>query len=363
MKITLRWLLLFPLLSLGAIGVFCGPVDAQQSERKDSDFIARDFKFQSGETLPELRIHYVTFGTLKRDAAGHATNAVLILHGTMSSSATMISNFAGELFGAGQALDAAKYFVIIPDSIGHGPSSKPSDGLRTKFPHYGYNDMVEAQHRLVAEGLGIDHLRLVLGTSMGGMHTWLWSEKYPDMMDGVMPITSQPAQISGHNFLWRHILTEAIRNDPDWKGGAYEKQPSNWLSIVPLFRMMISSRARLNEAAATTAKSIDLYSRIVDDGRKVYDANNFLYALESSSDYDPEPGLGKIKARLLALNFADDLINAAEFGLVEQAVAKIPNARSVTMPMDNKLFGHLNQFHPEVWKSHLIELLNSLPGA
>jgi homoserine O-acetyltransferase/O-succinyltransferase len=316
MRLTLgRWsLILF--LGFGVIGVFFSPAGVQDAVRKESDFIARNFQFQNGTVLPELRIHYVTLGTPKRDTAGHVTNAVLLLHGTTGRGSLILNNFANQLFGQGQPLDAGTNYLIIPDAIGHGASSKPSDGLRTKFPHYGYNDMVEAQHRLVTEGLGVDHLRLVLGTSMGGMHTWLWGEKYPDMMDGLMPLTSQPTQISGHNLIWRRAIIEAIRNDPEWNGGAYEKQPSHWVSIVPLFSMMLNSRAQLYATAPTTAKANELFGKIVDNARKTNDANDFLYAFESSSDYDPEPNLGKIKARLLALNFADDMINAVELGVV-----------------------------------------------
>jgi len=328
---------------------------------QDGVWVARNFKFHTGEVMPELRLHYVTLGTPKRDPAGRVTNAVLLLHGTTGSGKGLINNYASQLFGEGQPLDAGTYYLIIPDSIGHGGSSKPSDGLRAKFPHYGYSDMVEAQHSLVTEGLGVDHLRLVLGGSMGGMHTLVWGEKYPDMMDALMSTACQPTQISGHNLLWRRLSAEAIRNDPEWNGGAYEKQLTRWVSIVPLFNMMLNSRARLYASAPDNAKSNELFDKMVDKGRKIYDANDYLYAFESSSDYDPEPDLGKIKARLLILNFADDMINAVEIGVVERVVAKIPNASSVIMPANDQSYGHLNHTHPEVWKAHLVELLKSLP--
>jgi homoserine O-acetyltransferase len=309
--------------------------------------------------LPDLRLHYVTLGTPKRDAGGHVTNAVLLLHGTNGNGSAILDNLASQLFGAGQPLDAGKYYLIIPDAIGHGASSKPSDGLHAKFPRYGYNDMVEAQYRLVTEGLRVDHLRLVLGLSMGGMHTWLWGEKYPDTMDALMPLVSQPAQIAGHNFLWRHVITESIRNDPDWNGGDYVKQPSHWILTLPLQQIMVNGRARLYATAPTSAKSIELFDRIVDTARKTADANNVLYGFESSWDYDPEPNLGKIKARLLAVNFADDMVNAAELGVLEKAIARIPNARSVTIPANDQSYGHFNSLHPEIWKAYLIELLRS----
>ena len=355
-----RWLLLV-LLSVGAVSGFYSPLGAQDLSRKEGTYIARDFRFQNGETLAELRLHYVTLGTPKRDAGGHVTNAVLLLHGTNGNGNAILANLGRQLFGEGQPLDSAKYYLIIPDAIGHGASSKPSDGMRAKFPRYGYNDIVEAQYRLVTEALGVDHLRLVLGLSMGGMHTWLWGEKYPDMMDALMPLVSQPTQIAGHNFLWRRVITELIRNDPDWNGGNYVKQPSHWILTFPLQQIMVNGRARLYAEAPTSAKSIDQFDRIVDNIRKTADANNTLYGFESSWDYDPEPNLGKIKAHLLAVNFADDMINAVELGVVERAIAKIPNARSVTIPAFEQSYGHFNSLHPEIWKVHLVELLKSLP--
>ncbi|HYA93146.1 MAG TPA: alpha/beta fold hydrolase [Thermodesulfobacteriota bacterium] len=353
--------LLFMVLWLGAIGVLSGSVGAQDLNRKEGNFVVRDFRFQSGEVLPELRLHYVTLGTPRRDAAGHTTNAVLLLHGTTGRGESLLASFAAQLFAEGQPLDAGRYYLIIPDSIGHGSSTKPSDGLRGRFPRYGYNDMVEAQHRLVTEGLGVDHLRLVLGTSMGGMHTWLWGEKYPDMMDTLMPIASQPVQIAGRNFLWRHVITETIRNDPEWNGGDYEKQPSHWVSVLPLFNIMLLTPVQLQVAGPTRDKANELFDKIIDTWCKTLETNDFLYAFESSWDYDPEPNLGKIKAKLLALNFADDTINPVEIDVMGPAVAKIPNGRLITMPASNQSLGHMNLFHPEIWKHHLAEFLKSLP--
>jgi homoserine O-acetyltransferase len=364
MKIRIIILLSLSLfMVLGAeIGVLPGSVGAQDLNRKEGNVVVRDFRFQNGEVLPELRLNYVTLGTPRRDAAGHLTNAVLILHGTAASGAMFLgADFVKQLFAEGQLLDAERYYLIIPDAIGHGGSTKPSNGLRARFPRYGYNDMVEAQHRLVTEGLGVDHLRLVLGTSMGGMHTWLWGEKYPDMMDALMPIASQPVQIAGRNFLWRRVIIEAIRNDPEWYGSNYEKQPSRWVSVLPLFTIMLGTPVRLQMAGPTRDKANELFDRSVDIGRKTRDANDFLYALESSWDYDPEPNLGIIKAKLLAVNFADDMINSVEVDVMGPAVAKIPNGRTITMPASNQSFGHLNQIHPEIWKHHLLELLKSLP--
>jgi homoserine O-acetyltransferase len=327
----------------------------------EGNFVIRDFRFESGEMLPELRLHYQTLGTLRRDAEGRITNAVLLLHGTNIHGAVLVANLGGQLFAEGQPLDAKRYYLIIPDSIGHGGSTKPSDGLRARFPRYGYKDMVKLHHRLVTEGLGVDHLRLVLGLSMGGMHTWLWGETYPDMMDALMPITSFPVQIAGHNFLWRRMLTEAIRKDPEWNAGNYEKQPSRWLSVLPVYNIMTLTPVRLYKAGPTRDKANELFDKIVDTGRKTLDANDSLYAFESSWDYDPEPNLGKIKAKLLSLNFADDMINPVELDVMGSAVAKIPNGRAITMSVTKEPYGHMNQAHPEIWKHHLAELLTSLP--
>jgi len=327
---------------------------------KESDFIVRDFHFLNGETLPELRLHYLTLGTPKRDSAGHVTNAALLLHGTNGSGKAVLENLGSQLFGNGQPLDSTKYYLIIPDALGCAGSSKPSDGLRAKFPRYGYNDIVEAQKLLVTEGLGIDHLRLILGLSMGAMNTWIWGAKYPDMMDALMPLVSLPGPITGHNLLWRRMVTESLRNDPDYNGGNYVKQPSLWLFTLPGQNIMTESRVRLYEAAPNRAKTIALFDKIVDDAR-LLDANDYLYGYEASWDYDPEPSLDKIKARLLAVNFADDMANALELGVVERAVAKIPSARSVIVPASDKSHGHFGSRYPELWKHYLVELLESLP--
>ena len=332
---------------------------AQDAGRKEANFIVRDFRFQNGETLSELRLHYVTLGTPKRDSAGRVTNAVLLLHGTNGSGKTILDNLASQLFGSGQPLDSAKYYLIIPDALGCGGSSKPSDGLRGKFPRYGYNDMVEAQRLLVTEGLGIDHLRLIVGLSMGAMNAWIWGEKYPDMMDALMPLVSLPGPITGHNLLWRRMITELIRNDPDYNGGNYVNQPSHWRFTAACQYMITESRVRIYEAAPSRAETIALFDKIIDDAGRL-DANDYLYGYEASWDYDPEPDLGKIKARLLAVNFADDMANALELESVERAVAKIPSARSVIVPASEKSHGHFGSRYPELWKHYLVELIESL---
>ena len=338
----------------GALGQTTWP------NQREADFVLKGFRFGSGETLPELRIHYLTIGTAKKNAQGAIVNGVLLLHGTGGSSTSWLqATLANELFSMGQPLDASKYFLIIPDGIGAGGSSKPSDGLRGKFPHFRYRDMVEAQYRLVTEGLGILHLRLVLGTSMGGMHTWMWGEMYPDFMDGLVPLASQPVAISGRNWITRRIRIEAIRNDPDWNGGNYEKNPTRYVYTLPLASLMTESVVRLQETAPTREAADELYRRLVDEARK-NDANNQLYVIEAVMDYDPSKDLNKIRARLLAINFADDALNPPELGVLDPAIAKIPHARHVTVPPGPETHGHYTYFHAAVWKAHLAEFMKAL---
>jgi homoserine O-acetyltransferase/O-succinyltransferase len=328
--------------------------------QREADYVIRNFRFGSGETLAELRIHYVTLGTPRRNAAGNVVNGVLLLHGTGGTSSSWFqTTLGGELFGAGQPLDASRYFVIIPDGIGAGASSKPSDGLRGRFPHYRYRDMVEAQHRLVSDGLGISHLRLVMGTSMGGMQTWMWGEMYPNFMDGLVPIASQPVAISGRNWITRRIRIEAIRNDPDWNGGNYEKNPTRYVYTLPLASLMTESVVRLQETAPTREAADELYRKLVDDARKT-DANNQLYAIESVMDYDPSKELDKIRARLLAINFADDALNPPDLEVLEPAIRKIPHARHVVIPAGPATHGHYTYYRAAVWKAQLAEFITTL---
>ena len=326
----------------------------------EADFIIKDFRFTSGETLPELRMHYRTLGTPRRNAQGAVDNAVLIMHGTGGTGAQFVGrNFAGELFGPGQPLDAIRYFIILPDDIGHGGSSKPSDGLRAKFPRYGYVDMVRAEHQLVIEGLAVDRLRLVMGTSMGGMHTWMWGSMYPDMMDALMPLASLPTQISGRNRVWRRIAIDAVRNDPGWMGGNYTKQPQSLRTVAQMLWLVGSNNVRRQAEAPTLAaadKAIDGY---VANYMKTGDANNILYALEASRDYDPGPGLGKIKAPLVAINFADDIINPPELQILEREISRVPNGKSIVYPPSDRTSGHGTHTVAAVWKEHLVALLKA----
>ncbi len=283
------------------------------------DAVLRDFRFASGETLPELKLHYVTFGRKLDDGRGRTTNAILVLHGTGGSSGQFLGpRFAGVLFGPGQPLDASRTFIVIPDGVGHGASSKPSDGLKAKFPHYTYDDMVKAQHRLLTESLGVSHLRLVIGTSMGGMHTWVWGETYSDFMDALMPLASLPTAIAGRNRMWRKMAMDLIREDPDWKGGDYAVQPRGLRGALALMLVLSGSPHEWMRQAPDRAAADAAVEAYMADRLPKTDANDLLFALDASRDYDPSPRLEKIQAPLLALNFADDAINPPELGLLEK---------------------------------------------
>jgi homoserine O-acetyltransferase len=324
----------------------------------EGDFTIRDSKFQSGETLPELRIHYRTLGKPKKDAQGKTNNALLITHGTTGSGAQFIRpEFAGELFGKDQPLDATKFFIVLPDGIGHGKSSKPSDGMHAKFPRYGYLDMVEAQYRLLTEGLGVNHARLVMGTSMGGMHTWLWGELHPDFMDALMPLASLPTQISGRNRAWRRMVIDAIRNDPAWDGGDYKTQPPSLRTAAEMLWFMSSNPVLRQKDAPSLAKTDEVLDKFVEQIVKADDANDVLYALEASHDYDPGPNLEKISAPLFAINSADDLINPPELGILEREIKRVPKGRAIVIPLSDKTRGHGSHTVAALWKDQLVQLL------
>ena len=324
----------------------------------EGDYTIRDFKFTSGETLPELRLHYRTLGKREKDAQGKTTNAVLIMHGTTGSGAQFIRpEFAGELFGKDQPLDATKFFIVLPDGIGHGKSSKPSDGMHAKFPRYGYLDMIEAQYRLLTEGLGVNHARLVMGTSMGGMHTWVWGELHPDFMDALMPLASLPTQISGRNRAWRRTVIDVIRNDPAWNGGEYKTQPPSLRTAAEMLWFMSSNPVLRQKEAPTLAKTDELLDKFVEQIVKTDDANDVLYAVEASRDYDPGPNLERIRAPLLAINSADDLINPPELGILEREIKRVPHGRAIVMPLTEKTRGHGSHTVAALWKDQLVELL------
>ncbi len=347
----LRWV---SVLYLCAAAALCQPAEPQPVQ---GDWVARDFKFQSGESLAELRLHYVTLGSPQRDAAGRVRNAVMILHGTTGSGGGFLTQgFAGVLFGAGQPLDASRYFIILPDSIGHGKSSKPSDGLHARFPRYDYSDMVRAQYLLAREGLKVNHLRLVMGTSMGCMHTWMWGETYPDFMDALLPLACAPVEIGGRNRIFRDMITDAIRSDPEWKNGEYTAPPHGLIAAQYALFMMTSSPLQLYLSAPAKAQADAEFQRLKERAVKM-DANDMLYAFDASRNYDPSPELERIRAPLVAINSADDEVNPPELGVLEREIKRVAHGRYILIPTSAETRGHGTHSRPAVWKEHLVELL------
>ena len=324
------------------------------------DFVVSDFHFASKETLPALRIHYMTLGTPRHDAAGHTTNAVLVMHGTTGSGRQFErKQFADVLFGKGQPLDLAQYFVILPDDIGHGASSKPSDGLHARFPHYGYRDMVAAEHALVVDGLHVDHLRLVMGTSMGCMHSWMWAEQWPAMMDAVMPLACLPVAIAGRNRQWRKMIIDAIEQDPDWQHGEYATQPRAALRAAGDLLALAGSAPIVDQARMPTRAAADTQVEEADRAfAATHDANDVLYAVAASADYDPSAALEAIAAPVMFVNSADDFINPPELGIAEREIARVKKGKFVLIPASATTHGH----GTHTWAAggaavHLIELL------
>jgi homoserine O-acetyltransferase len=346
----------------GALLVLCllaAPAGAATTPPREGDYVLRDYRFRGGETLPELRLHYLTLGAPARDARGRVTNAVLILHGTGGSGRQfLVPHFAGVLYGPGAPLDTTRYYVVLPDGIGHGHSSKPSDFLRARFPHYDYGDMVEAQYRLVSEFLHVDHLRLVMGTSMGGMHTWLWGETHPTFMDALMPLACLPVPIAGRNRMWRRMILDAIRDDPDWRGGDYATEPRAGLRTA-LDLLLVAGSAPIDlQARYPTRDSADrALERLVAARLPELDANDLLYQVDASRDYDPAPRLGEIAAPLVHVNSADDFINPPELGIAEREIQKVKRGRFVLIPASERTHGHGTHTWAELWKPYLVELL------
>ena len=327
----------------------------------EAEFVAHDFRFASGETMAEVKLHYATVGNPRRDSTGKVTNAVLILHGTGGTSRQFLSDrFAGVLFNSGGVLDADKYFLILPDNIGHGQSSKPSDGLHARFPHYAYADMVELQHRLVTDGLHLQQLFLVMGTSMGGMQTWLWGERFPEMMDGLVPLASLPVQISGRNRVWRKMLIDLIRNDPTWANGEYTAQPKALLPALDLLLLATSSPLQWQKEAPTRDDADAWLSEQLKSRLATTDANDLLYAMEASRDYDPEKDLAKIRAPLLAINSADDFVNPPELKVLEKLIATVRKGRAIVIPISDQTHGHGTHTWAAVWQAELREFVRSL---
>jgi homoserine O-acetyltransferase/O-succinyltransferase len=348
----LRHAVISVLVSLIAFGVAAA---ADYPAPKEGDWVARDFRFHNGDVIPELHLHYTTVGVPTGEP-------VLVLHGTTQSGTAMLTPFfAGELFGPGQPLDASKYYIILPDSIGHGKSAKPSDGMRAQFPLYNYEDMVEAEYRLVSEGLGVHHLRLVLGFSMGGMHTWIWGEKFPDFMDVLVPMASQPTEMSARNWMTRRLITDGIRTDPEWNNGNYTNQPRS-AKLTSVFYNIATNGGTLGyQKIAATHEAAD---KLVSDRLAApftLDANDVLYMWDSSRDYNAAPALERIKASLLAINSADDEKNPPETGIMERELKRVSGGQLFLIPSSSDTFGHATAYFAKFWKQRVQDFLATAP--
>ncbi len=324
----------------------------------ERDFIVRNYTFQSGESLPELKLHYRTIGEPRKDPDGVVRNGILILHGTGGTGRQFVSEtFGGRLFGQGQLFDARRYFIILPDNLGHGESSKPSDGLKMRFPRYGYTDMVRLQHRLVTEGLGLSRLHIVTGTSMGGMHTWMWGYLFPDFMDALIPLASNPVEIAGRNRVWRKLLVDAIVTDPTWNNGDYVEPPRGLASAIG-FLLMATSVPLQWQKQFPTAKAADSWlAEQIATRAKNTDANDMLYYFRASEDYDPSPHLQKITAPLLAINSADDFVNPPELPMMETLIAKVKRGKFILLPITEQTRGHGTHSLPSIWAAHVAAFL------
>lgn len=328
-------------------------------EISEGDYIIEDFVFEDGSSLSELNIHYTTLGEPVKNENGQTLNAILIMHGTTGSGHSFLNErFAGQLFNPGQLLDATKYFIILPDGIGHGKSSKPSGGMRMNFPRYTYNDMVKAQYKLVTEQLNVNHLRLVMGTSMGGMHAWVWGYTYPDFMDALMPLASAPVEIAGRNRMQRKAIINCIEADPQWKGGEYEKQPRTGLTgAASAGYLMIGSNKRWHKMAPTGQVADSLLLAMIQRFVDRTDANDLIYQMDASRNYNPGPNISEIKAPLFAINSADDEINPPELGIMEKEISKVKNGRYILLPITDETTGHGTHSNPKVWGGYLKELI------
>jgi homoserine O-acetyltransferase len=344
---------------------FCSALSAQNPGQlpapKEGDYTTQNFHFKSGETLPDLRLHYATFGAPARDADGRVSNAVLLLHGTSGSGAQFLApQFAGVLFGPGQLLDITRYYVILPDNIGHGKSSKPSDGMHAHFPKYDYDDMVALQHELLEKGLGVNHLRLILGASMGCMHSWMWGEAYPDFMDAMMPLACQPVAIAGRNRAWRKMIIGAIHSDPDWKNGEYTSEPRTSMQVAAeMFYIAAGSALQMQKNSPRRQATDTALDEFTQRFIASHDANDLLYAVDASRDYDPSPQLEKIAAPVMFVNSADDFINPPELGIAEREIKRVKNGRFVLLPISDQTHGHGTHTWAAVWQAYLKELLES----
>jgi homoserine O-acetyltransferase/O-succinyltransferase len=332
------------------------------AQRDSGTVVLHGFRFVSGDSLPEVRLYYRTLGRPSRDAAGHVRNGVLILHGTGGSGAQFFSPSFVELYAPGAPLDTSTHYIILPDDVGHGRSSKPSDGLRGRFPHYAYADMVTAEYRLVTEGLHVDHLRLVMGTSMGCMHAWMWAERYPSFMDGVVPLACAPTQIAGRNRMLRKMILDDIRQDPAWRGGDYADQPPGLTAALQVLFVMGSSAAQLQRTAPTRDSADQFISAWLAARRATTDANDMLYQFDASRDYDPSPDLERITARILAINSADDVINPPELGLMERLMPRVHNGTYILIPIGPHTRGHGTHTVAAAWREWFDPFVASLPA-
>jgi homoserine O-acetyltransferase len=338
-----------------------GAGQSQAPAASERDFVVRNFVFASGETIPEVKLHYRTVGQPRKDADGVVRNGILILHGTGGTGAGFLgSAFGGQLFGKGQLYDAERYFIILPDNVGHGASSKPSDGLRMKFPRYTYSDMVRLQHRLVTEGLGLTRLHIVTGTSMGGMQTWMWGHMYPGFMDALIPLASNPVEIAGRNRVWRKALVDAIVTDPSWKNGDYTEPPRGLASAIGFLLMATSVPLQWQKQSPTAKTADDWLAGQIASRMKSTDANDMVYYFRASEDYDPSPHLEKITAPLLAINSADDFVNPPELPMMESLIKRVKNGRFVLLPISDQTRGHGTHSLPVIWGPHAAAFLKSV---
>jgi homoserine O-acetyltransferase/O-succinyltransferase len=347
-------------LMLSMFSVSSAGAQQQKLTPHEGDYRIQNFRFESGETLPELRMHYTTFGNPKKDAAGHTINAVLLLHGTSGSGANFLRPiFSDVLLGPGQLLDASQYYLILVDNIGHGKSTKPSDGMHAHFPQYDYTDMVKLQHELVTKGLGVDHLRLILGTSMGCMQSFMWGENYPAEVDALMPLACLPVAIVGRNRVWRKMVIDGIRNDPDWKHGDYTTEPRSALEISADFLLLAgsSSALEMQKDLPTRSAADKFVEKTIAEMESGIDANDFLYAFEASRDYDPSAKLDQIQAPVMWINFADDFINPPELGVAESEIRKVKNGKYVLIPASDEDHAHGTHTMARFWQQYLKQLL------
>jgi homoserine O-acetyltransferase/O-succinyltransferase len=349
----------FCFLLAGLLAGAASPAQTSHWPTQDGNYVIKNFHFGSGESIPELKLHYLTLGKPHRDAAGHTDNVILLLHGTGGDATSLLNPvFSDVLFGPGQPLDITKFYIILPDDIGHGESSKPSDGLRMKFPQYDYDDMVASQHTMLVDGLHVDHLRLILGTSMGCMQSFVWGETYPNFSEALAPFACLPVELAGRNRMWRYMAMQMIRDDPAWKNGDYTTEPVEGLRAAnDLILIAGSAPLLMQKRFPTRALAEDYVNRTLDSMIAHTDANNFLYYVNASRNYKPEPKLGTITTPVLWINSADDFINPPELGIAQKLVTRMPHAKFILIPISEETHGHGTHTQAAVWKDYLVAFL------